>query len=484
MPLLFRQLIPDTKTPPSQHVLRVLPRLFQVLRPLLTIVEETNAFSNPVAVDVSNPDNSTVPAVKFTRAQKLSLRHHSIGDSEDHSGSSATLNSDQRPPADEKANMAQALTLLSKQPEVQLSSSRLLPKFTVSMMSDSTDNLHAFFKSNSHQSTSQNRLNTSDTLDTPSSSHPSRTQWQYDSPSAPSTVSPALTDFKMEQYDPISHRGSMQTPVALSPISQPMLNALLALFSGVVEHFQKTGGLGDSQMMSLLLPFVVSPFRSVESVSRRAVMFHLLDEFRDTPTLQARDNTDMLLKFLRMENSFDNMKTGSLPPTPSSTDNKRLNSHGPILPALRIKKNKDPGEMNFAFFSVFKFNARQIPVIHQAASTSFPSLYSVMLSTLSPLLQRYLRHRSVSSIASIDTLFSIILLIVQSTFVYHETSHIQPARRLSTPLSSSIWSDSVNFIIVLKRQTRHTAIRSHSSLRSVSFGSGRRQMRTRCYFEI
>ncbi|KAK2961423.1 hypothetical protein BLNAU_3544 [Blattamonas nauphoetae] len=119
MPLLFRQLIPDTKTPPSQHILGVLQRLFQVLRPLLTIVEETNAFSNPVAVvDVSNPDNSTVPAVKFTQAQKLSLRHHSIGDSEDHSGSSATLNSDQRPPADEKANMGQALTLLSKQPKV------------------------------------------------------------------------------------------------------------------------------------------------------------------------------------------------------------------------------------------------------------------------------------------------------------------------------------------------------------------------------
>ncbi|KAK2949386.1 hypothetical protein BLNAU_15682 [Blattamonas nauphoetae] len=433
MPLLFRQLIPDTRTPPSQHMLGVLQRLFQVLRPLLTIVEETNAFSNPVAVvDVSNPDNSTVPAVKFTQAQKLSLRHHSIGDSEDHSGSSATLNSDQRPPADEKANMAQALTLLSKQPEVQLSSSRLLPKFTVSMMSDSTDNLHAFFKSNSHQSTSQNRLNTSDTLDTPSSSPPSRTQWQYDSPSAPSTVSPALTDFKMEQYDPISHRGSMQTPVALSPISQPMLNALLALFSGVVEHFQKTGGLGDSQIVSLLLPFVVSPFRSVESVSRRAVMFHLLDEFRDTPTLQARDNTDMLLKFLRMENSFDNMKTRSLPPTPSTTDNKRLNSQGPILPALRIKKNEDPGEMNFAFFSVFKFNARQIPVIHQAASTCFPSLYSEMLSTLSPLLQRYLRLRSVSSIASIDTLFSIILLIVQSTFVYHETIRPNPALPPST----------------------------------------------------
>ncbi|KAK2949871.1 hypothetical protein BLNAU_15174 [Blattamonas nauphoetae] len=298
MPLLFRQLIPDTKTPPSQHVLGVLQWLFQVLRP----------------------------------------------------------------PADEKANMAQALTLLSKQPE-----------------------------SSSHQSTSQNRLNTSDTHDTPSSSPPSRTQGQYDSPSAPSTVSPALTDFKMEQYDPISHRGSMQTPVALSPISQPMLNTLLALFSGVVEHFQKTGRLGDSQMMSLLLPFVVSPFRSVESVSRRAVMFHLLDEFRDTPTLQARDNTDMLLQLLRMENSFDNMKTRSLPPTPSSTDNKRLNSH--------VQREVDPCDP--------------------------PGSKHVLP------FARYPRHRSVSSIASIDTLFSIILLIVQSTFVYHETSHIQPARQVS-----------------------------------------------------
>ncbi|KAK2961422.1 hypothetical protein BLNAU_3543 [Blattamonas nauphoetae] len=273
-------------------------------------------------------------------------------------------------------------------------------------MSDSTDNLHAFFKSNSHQSTSQNRLNTSDTLDTPSSSPPSRTQWQYDSPSAPSTVSPALTDFKMEQYDTISHRGSMQTPVALSPISQPMLNALLALFRELWNTFRRREGWVIPNCV------VASPFRCF--------------------ALQARDNTDMLLKFLRMENSFDNMKTRSLPPTPSSTDNKRLNSQGPILPALRIKKNEDPGEMNFAFFSVIKFNARHIPVIHQAASTCFPSLYSEMLSTLSPLLQRYLRLRSVSSIASIDTLFSIILLIVQSTFVYHETIRPNPALPPST----------------------------------------------------
>ncbi|KAK2940940.1 hypothetical protein BLNAU_24159 [Blattamonas nauphoetae] len=69
-------------------VLSVLQRLFQVLGPLLTAVEETSAFS--------------LPAVKFTLAQKLSLKHLSI--------------EAQHPPANEKAKIAQALTLLLKQP--------------------------------------------------------------------------------------------------------------------------------------------------------------------------------------------------------------------------------------------------------------------------------------------------------------------------------------------------------------------------------
>ncbi|KAK2951302.1 hypothetical protein BLNAU_13789 [Blattamonas nauphoetae] len=245
-----------------------------------------------------------------------------------------------------------------------------------------------FFKSNSHQTTSQNRLNTSDTLDTPSQSPPSRTQWPFDSPSAPSTVSPALTDFQMKQYDPISRRGSMQTPVILSPISQQMLNALLVLFSGVVEHFQKTGGLGDSQIVSLLLPFVVSPFRSVESVSKQAVMFHLLDEFRDTPSLQARDNTDILLRFLRMDNSIDNMKTRSLPPTPTTAD-KRLNAQGPILPVLRIKKNEDPGRASLRSLppSTKRREDASQPLSDQPYPASLPNLLSTLVIDLVEISQ-------------------------------------------------------------------------------------------------
>ncbi|KAK2961421.1 hypothetical protein BLNAU_3542 [Blattamonas nauphoetae] len=38
-----------------------------------------------------------------------------------------------------------------------------------------------------------------------------------------------------------------------------------------------------------------------------------------------------------------------------------------------------------------------------------------------------------------------------------QTSHIQPARRIFSPLSLSTWSGSVNSITVLKRPTKHTA---------------------------
>ncbi|KAK2951011.1 hypothetical protein BLNAU_14089 [Blattamonas nauphoetae] len=282
-----------------------------------------------------------------------------------------------------------------------LASHRQLPNFTVSLMSDSTDNLHSLLKQQAGQSFSStprgnewtepfsNNMSSRELLQSSTASFPALGTPHNESPFG-------LFGPTLPQLNQIAE----ENQIASSSVSIDMLRSIIFAFETIVSVLQKKGCFRDPQLSVMVGQFGLSPFSQVSMISKRFVSFFLLEDIRLFMSFTTKEDVEQLQKILKLTAAFeahveklDDQKLTRILSQPETV-------LGNLMPDLSDKKHNE-GTIDLALFSIFKFNHEHIPLLARAKKLSFSSLAHDTLAVFNPSIRNYIRLRKQNSFATI-----------------------------------------------------------------------------------
>ncbi|KAK2957734.1 hypothetical protein BLNAU_7389 [Blattamonas nauphoetae] len=357
LPELTIKLISKSKNENSPLPLPFFEHISRLLSPHFTDVFDWSSFSDVLChATLSNPNSPKLPPhhyrsyssiIRPIKDKTKSVHDKTLRNRDDHQ---------QVPPLTEKKiahhpseSNVFLLSIINQPSSESLVSHKQLPAFTVSPMSDSTDNLHAVLKYNPQTKTENQRRESTPML-------------------------------------------YFQEEIRQSQLTPDMQSSLTFLFTRTVNALISPPFL-TNEIALLIAPFISSPVREITSTSSRFIYSFLQQDINSFYFFSTKREVESLHRFMDLEARFRTWERRSKPSKIESLHSVEQSSC-PISTVPDQHFPREERDVAIALFSVYKFNNDQIPLLNESNQSLNIPLIREYLAFFKPFIAHYhvLRH--------------------------------------------------------------------------------------------